>query len=305
MITVINNVAILLLFAFIGWLLCKGKILTKENAKTLSVLEVWLFLPCKMFKSFSSNFTLDYVSQKYMLFIISTAVLAVLVFLMWLIVPKFIRDNDERRICRYSLVVANYGYMGYALAESLYGEAVLIDMMLFAIPVSLYIYTEGYRMLTGMEKLSLKRLINPVVMAIIPGMIFGLAQFRLPGVLMSVINNASACMSPVSMLLAGMLISSFDLKELICDKRVYIISALRLLILPFIICLILSKFCSSELVLAAMLVYSMPCGMNTIIFQNIVGNNSKIGVSLPFVSTLFSLITIPVMCKGIEFLCSL
>jgi len=305
MITVVNNVAILILFAFIGWLLCKGKVLSKENAKTLSVLEVWLFLPCKMFKSFSSNFTMQYVSEKYTLFIVSIAVLAVLVFLVWLIVPKFIKDNDEQRICRYSLVVANYGYMGYALAESLYGEFVLLDMMLFAIPVSLYIYTEGYRMLTGMEKLSLKRIINPVVVAIIAGMIFGLTQIKLPGVFMSVINNASACMSPVSMLLAGMLISSFNPKELISDKRVYVISALRLLILPFIICFILSRFCSKETVMAAMLIYSMPCGMNTIIFQNIVGNNSKIGVSIPFVSALLSIITIPVMCKAAEFLCSL
>lgn len=305
MITVINNVSILIIFSLIGWVLCKTKILSSENSKMLSVLEVWLFLPCKMFKSFSANFTVEYISQKYMLFIVSASVLAVIVFLMWFFVPKFIKDKDEQRICRYSIAIANYGYMGYALAENLYGEAVLLDMMLFAIPVSLYIYTEGYRMLTGQEKISLKRAFNPVIAAIILGGIFGLTQIKLPSLLMSVVNSASACMSPVSMLLAGILISDFNLKELIADKRVYIISALRLLVLPFIICFILSRFCSKETVTAAMLIYSMPCGLNTIIFQNLVGNNSKMGVSLPFVSTVLSLITIPVMYKGVEILCSL
>ena len=305
MITVVNNVAILIIFSLIGWVLCKTKILSSENSKMLSVLEVWLFLPCKMFKSFSSNFTIDYICQKYMIFVISAVLIAVIVFSMRLIVPKFIKDKDEQRICRYSLAIANYGYMGYALAENLYGEAVLLDMMLFAIPVSLYIYTAGYRMLTGQGKISLNRVLNPVITAIILGGIFGLTQIKLPSLLMSVVNSSSACMSPVSMLLAGMLISDFDLKELIADKRVYIISALRLLVIPFVICLVLSRFCSKEIVTAAMLIYSMPCGLNTIIFRNLAGNNRKIGVSLPFISTVFSLITIPIMYKGVELLCSL
>ena len=305
MIAVANNVAVLIIFAIIGWLLCKGGILNEQNAKTLSVLEVWLFLPCKMFKSFSSNFTAEYISEKYSLVIVSVILLAVIAFLTWLLVPKFVKDKKEQSICRYSLMMGNYGYVGYALAESVYGATALLDMMIFAIPVSLFVYTEGYRMLTGGEKISLKRIINPVLMAIIPGIIFGLAKINVPDVFMNVINSASACMSPVSMILAGMLVSSFSLKELVSDVRVYIISVLRLVIIPASICFILSSFCSDAVVISALLVYSMPCGMNTVIFCNIAGNDSKLGVALPFVSTVLALLTIPIMCKGVEIICSL
>ena len=302
---VITNVAILLLFAFIGWVLCKTKILKSENAKVLSLLEIWIFLPCKMFKSFSANFTTEYISEKYNLLIISAVILTVIFIAVMFITPIFIKDENERRICRYSLTVANYGYVGYALAENLYGDTVLIDMMVFVIPISLFVYTEGYRTLTGAEKFSFKRILNPVLIAIIPGMIFGLLEIPLPDVLTSAISSASACMSPISMILAGMLISSFNLKELITDIRVYIISALRLIVIPFIICFFLSRFFSTQTVLVAMLSYAMPCGLNTILFQNLAEKKCKIGISLPFISTIFSIISIPLMCKGVEFLCTL
>ncbi len=302
---IIGNVAILLLFAFVGWALCKAKILKSENAKTLSLLELWIFLPCKMFKSFSSNFTVEYISEKYSLLIISAITLLLIVFATALLIPLFIKDENERRICRYSLSVSNYGYVGYTLAENLYGESVLIDMMVFVIPISLFVYTEGYRTLTGSEKFSFKRMLNPVLMAIIPGMLFGLLKIQLPAFLTSAISGASACMSPISMILAGMLISSYNLKSLITDVRVYIISALRLVVIPFAICFVLSRFFSSQVVLVAMLAYAMPCGLNTILFQNLAEKKCKIGISLPFISTILSIITIPFMCKGVEFLCTL
>ncbi len=302
---VITNAAILLLFALVGWILCKAKILKSENARILSLLEIWVFLPCKTFKSFSANFTAKYISQKYPLLIISAIVLTIIFIAVMLTTKIFIKDENERRICRYSLSVANYGYIGYALAKNLYGEAVLIDMMIFVIPISLFVYTEGYRTLTGYEKFSFKRMLNPVLMVIIPGMLFGLLEIKLPTVLTSAISSASACMSPISMILAGMLISSFNLKELITDVRVYVISALRLLLIPFIICLVLSRFFPSQIVNVAMLAYAMPCGLNTILFQNLAEKKCNLGISLPFISTILSIITIPLMCKGVEFLCTL
>lgn len=76
---VLSNVAILASFSLIGWILNKMQILNRQHVKLLSALEVWLFLPCKTFQGFAANFTVEYLSERYLILIVSVIVLAALV----------------------------------------------------------------------------------------------------------------------------------------------------------------------------------------------------------------------------------
>jgi len=217
---VINNVAMLLLFAMIGWLLAVGGLVKHEHAVMLSRLLVWLFLPAKVFASFASRCTPAYLAENYSLLLLSVAVLAVMALIVYLAVPRFVKNRDEQSVYKYSLLIANYGYMGYALVESLYGQAVLLDMMMFALPMSAYVYTEGYRMLTATSKVSLRKLINPVFVAILLGCTVGLSGLPLPDVIEKTASSASACAAPISMLLTGITVSEFRLGELLRQKGI-------------------------------------------------------------------------------------
>jgi len=300
---VISNVAILVIFSLIGWILRKKNILSGENLKLLSVLEVWVFLPCKTFQGFASNCNVPYLSEKYLIIVVSIVILTVLVILNRWLVPMVVKGDYRQKIVRYSLTVPNYGYFGYALIESIYGELALLDMMMFALPISFYTYTEGYRMLTNQKTVSLRRIVNPVFISILIGCVFGLTQWELPLILNDVVNKSAACMAPVSMLLAGIMIAEYSTKEILRNKAAYGIAILRLLGIPMMLCLVLSPFFAREIMLVAVLFYAMPCGMNTIIFPNLIGEDCKLGASLAMISTVASLITIPLCVQVIEFLC--
>lgn len=297
---VISNVAILASFSLIGWVLSKLHILNSEHVKLLSALEVWVFLPCKTFQGFASNFTIAYLSEKYPILIVSVVVLSALVALNRLLVPIVVKDSYQQNIIRYSLTVPNYGYFGYALVESIWGDLALLNMLIFALPISFYTYTEGYRMLTQKDRVSLKRLINPVFVAVLLGCVFGLMQWELPAVLNSIAEKSAACMAPISMLLSGIMISEYPIREIIKSKSAYVISAMRLLVIPLVLCFVLQFFCQKELVLVAVLLYAMPCGMNTIIFPSMIGEDCRPGASLALISTLCSLITIPICVRMVE-----
>ena len=122
-----ENVAVLLIFGFIGWFLGKRHILSSQNLRLLSVLEVWVFLPCNALRSFSSNFTLSYFQEKYPLLISSVVILAVFSTAANILVPKFVKDPYRQNIFRYSLTMPNYGYVGYALVQGVYGELMLLN----------------------------------------------------------------------------------------------------------------------------------------------------------------------------------
>jgi len=268
------------------------------HAKLLSTLEVYVCFPCTVFKTFSANFTIPYLGEKYPSILISTVLLTgVALFARWFS-RRLSQNPYEQDVYCYTLVVPNTGYIGSALVGNLYGPAVLLNQMLFNLPVTFYTYTEGYRMLTGGKKMTLRRLVNPVTIAIVLGCLVGILSIPIPSVLMAVVDGSNNCMAPLSMLLTGIAISEFDLRILLKNKMVYFMSFLRLIVLPFGMAFLASRFFSREIVLAVIMQYAMPCGLNTIVFPKLIGENVEIGAGLALVSNVAAILTIP-LCVAV------
>lgn len=292
MMIVIEQVCLLLAFAAVGYLLSKTKIANADHSKLLSALCLYIFLPSKVFNTFATRFTPTYLTQYYPL-VLGAAVIVTVLSLLAIPLSRWLTKNAYmRNVYHYSLTIPNYGYIGYALAEEIFGGDVLMDVMMFAFPVCLYTYTIGYSMLTG-GKLSFKKLINPVTLAMVLGAVVGLSGITMPAAVDSFLNKAAACMSPVSMLLMGIVISQFPLKELLSQKACYFIIFMRLLVIPCSVCFVLRLLKLEMLVLPTMMVLAMPTSMNTIVFPKLMGQDCKPGAAMACISSILCCITIP------------
>ena len=116
-----------------GYILAKVGVIKAEQTKILSSLIVYVFCPAVCLDSFSKNFTTQYLSQKYKILIVSVVVLIFLSIAAFFASKLFSKDAYDRNVYTYSLIVPNYGYMGYALASGIFGEKMLMDVM-FEIP---------------------------------------------------------------------------------------------------------------------------------------------------------------------------
>ena len=297
-----ENVAVLLIFGLIGWVLGKRHILSSQNLKLLSVLEVWVFLPCNALRSFSENFTVEYFLEKYPLMIVSAVIVVLFFAINSRAVPRFVQDPYRQNVFCYSLTIPNYGYVGYALMQGVYGDLMLLNAQLFSLPMSIFTYTEGYRMLTNTGKVSWKKMLNPSIIAIAVGCVLGLTGWGLPSLAANVVDKGSACMGPISMLLAGITISDYPLDMLLKDKAAYAISFFRLLVIPMLLALVLSPFLDRETVLVAVLLYACPCGLNTIVYPRLIGEDCRPGASMAMISTVAALATIPLCVRLLEVL---
>ena len=202
------------------------------------------------------------------------------------------KNKYERKVYSYSTVVSNYAYLGYALIESVFGEQVLAEFMLFAIPFIIYTYTVGYAMLTG-GKNPIKRLLNPITVAIVAGLIFGLCQWKLPDILTTAVSSASACVGPLSMLLTGITLSTFAFRDLLLNKTAYIFCALRLAVIPAAAYFLCRGLHLDWLAPMVLIITCMPCGLNTIVFPKLIGEDCKTGARLALITHALSLITLP------------
>ena len=294
MASVLEQVFILFVFSLAGFILTKAKLVDGNHVGILSKLEFYIFLPCVTFQTFAQRFTVAYLQEKYSLVLISIGILVVLELLVRWIVPRFTKDSYEKLVYRYSIMIPNFGYFGYALMQGLFGAEGLMDMMMFTLPMNVYVTTVGYMMLTNQPgKLSAKKLLTPSIITMLLGCIVGITGLSLPNVIDQVVGKSAACMAPISMLLAGMVIAQYDLKELLADKRSYLITALRLLIIPALIFAVLKLANLQIAILAAVVTYCAPCGLNPIVYGKLAGQDCRSAASLTLISTVLSLVTIP------------
>ncbi|MBQ2766370.1 MAG: AEC family transporter [Clostridia bacterium] len=304
MIALFEQTLILFLFIAVGFGLARTKIIHGEHAKILSELLVYIFLPCNCVMTFSSNFTVKYITEKYTLIIASAVLIIVIGVIMHFVARLFSKNEYERVIYEYSLVMPNYGGVGYPIAMGIFGIAGLTDAMVFAIPMSIYAYTYGYASLTK-RNISLNNifnphtllmLVNPVTASMFIGMIMGLTGFSLPNFMNSAITSASGCLAPVAMLIVGITIADFDLKKLLSDIRTYIVVALRLIVQPLLFGGIMWLLGIRGAVLTSSVMFlALPCGMNTVTLPRLFDENCEIGASMALVSNVLACVTIPLV----------
>jgi predicted permease len=289
-----EQVLLLLLFGMVGFVLTKTGLIDSKHTKLLSTLAVYVFLSSNVFRTFATNFTVSYLKEKYTLVLVSAVFLLVMVVVSYFVAKWLTKDSYKQNVIRYDLTIPNYSYVGYAMAEGIYGSLMLQNVMMVTVPTSMYTYTMGYCMLTH-SKVSFKKLLNPVTIAMVAGAVVGLTGIPLPNVVNLFLSKSSACMAPTGMILAGAVVAEYKFGEMLRRKEVYVITALRLLIIPLAIGGILRLLGMEMQLLPMLLVLSMPCGFNPIIFPKLIGEDCKTGASLALVTNVLCCATIPLV----------
>ncbi|MBQ4630920.1 MAG: AEC family transporter [Clostridia bacterium] len=298
----LNNIAFLFGFIAIGFVISKLKLLPEKSAAVLSKLENMLFIPASVLGTFSTNFTQDKLGSYSELLMIS-AIIEIVVIPLAIIIPKLItKDRYVQKIYTYGLSFSNFGFMGYAVVLSLFPE-IYDSYLIFTLPLWIAIYLWGVPRLlianSGQHqsfKESLKSFVNPMFVCMIIGMIIGISGIKLPNWTSKLISDSASCMSPVAMLLTGIVVSSISLKKTFTTIRTYVVSIIRLVIFPLAFLAIAHFVKLPEVAfLCALCSLAMPLGLNTIVIPSAFGKPTDDAAGMAVISHLLSAITIPLI----------
>lgn len=295
----LNQMMVLFIFMALGFFLNKKRLLPLDDSVVLSKLETYAFVPCLVFSVFYKYCTVENFRLKWTYMLYGAAIMAVSLPMGIALAKLFAKDEYLKKIYTYSFAVANFSFMGNAVVLGVFGEEILFDYMIFTLPLNLYVYSIGTASLIpteGGKKISVKTFVNPIFISLILGAFCGLLSVPLPKFITTAISSAGACMSPLAMLLTGFVIGEYSLKTLAGDKKVYLASVIRLIILPaiFMAVLILLKT-DKAIIRVALCATAMPLGLNTVVFPAAYGGDTTPGAGMALISHLISIITIPVM----------
>ena len=300
--TTLNQIAFLFGFIIIGYILVKLKVLPENSAKILSKLENTIFIPALVMGTFIENFTIERIGAAWKLLSVSFIIACIAIPFAILVSKIVTKDKYIQKIYTYGLSFSNFGFMGNAVVKSLFPD-VFFEYLIFTLPLWILIYIWGVPRLliadSGKKhtfRESLKSFVNPMFIAMLIGMVIGLLNIELPKWTLSLINVSGDCMSPIAMILTGVVVSSISLKKTFTNVRIYIVSIIRIIIMPVLFIAATSFFKISEATyICALCSLAMPLGLNTIVIPSALGKDTTIAAGMTVVSHLLSCITIPLI----------
>ena len=303
-ITTLQKVGVLLLFITIGFLLRRFSKLPQSTGKVLSILCTTIFTPAYTIKNLSGNLTVETLSEKAILFGLGFVVIIFVIALSYLLGKLMGKSDFERKSLIYAFAIPNFGYFGYPLVESVFGSATLANMVVFAAPISIATYSWGFLLFSRDEKLTFKNvMLKPTILAVFIGVAIGLSGLKLPEFVADVVAGAGSCMSPVSMLLAGFVLAGMPLKKLLIGGKAYLVSFVRLVIIPLIFCIPMYLLgLRGEMLLIPLVTLALPLGLNLVVFPESYGFDATDNARMCFVSYIMCVLVLPFTFAAINYL---
>ena len=309
--TTINQMLVMILLVAVGFFLRKKRLLPSDSHTAMSKLETLVFLPALNFSTQIAQCTVSTFTENAMLILYGIPVICIAIALSFPLSRLFVKKNElsedkkyERNVYKYALSLANYGFVGNFIILGVWGNELFYKYCLFTFSFAPISLAWGLFLLIprakneGLAKNVKSILLSPPLIAMIAGMICGLLGVGkyMPAFLSTALEYASSCMGPVAMLITGFVVGGFDVKTLFLNKKSYIISILRLIVLPALILTALKLLgAERELLILALIAFATPVGLYTIIFPAAYGGETKHGASLVMLSQLLSVISIPLM----------
>lgn len=289
----------LFVIMFMGYAVVKAGLMKSSESKSVSVILVYLVIPCVIIKAFQVDYTPDV--QKGLFLAIAAAVAVHILFLLITIPLKkmFQMDVIEQATSIYS----NAGILVIPLVQELLGQDYVIYSSAYIAVQLILLWTQGKNMLCEEEKLEWKKVfLNVNIISIIAGIVLFLFRIKLPAGVQDVLGMMNNMIGPLGMLLAGMAIAEVPLKSIFTKKRNYLSVALRLLLYPVLglllmkaIQIVVNLENSSQILLTVYLACVTPACASVTSMAQLYDKDAAYASSLYVLTTLLSIVTMPVM----------
>lgn len=289
----------LFVIMFMGYAVVKAGLMKSSESKSVSVILVYLVIPCVIIKAFQVDYTPDV--QKGLFLAIAAAVAIHILFLLITIPLKKIFQMDV--IEQATSIYSNAGILVIPLVQELLGQDYVIYSSAYIAVQLILLWTQGKNMLCEEEKLEWKKVfLNVNIISIIAGIVLFLFRIKLPAGVQDVLGMMNNMIGPLGMLLAGMAIAEVPLKSIFTKRRNYLSVALRLLLYPVLglflmkaIQIIVNLENSSQILLTVYLACVTPACASVTSMAQLYDKDAAYASSLYVLTTLLSIVTMPVM----------
>jgi len=292
-VTIIRQMGIMYILMFIGFIVYRKKIIDEKGSRQMANLLVWVINPIVMLISYQMEFSMEKLKQLGISFALSLVSMIIGI----IIAEIIFKDNGN--IDKLAVSFANGGFIGIPLVTNILGAENVFFLSAYFVCFWVLNYTYGiYRISEDKSLVSLKKILgNPGIIAIIVGFLIFISPVKLPKIVYDAFNFIGNTNTPIAMIVLGTYIAESGLTTLFTNKRTYFICFIKLIVIPLIMVGIYKLLPSSlnDIKKVLLIAMSAPVAVTVSMFSQIYGKDYKYAAQLVGLSTLLSLVTIPLI----------
>ena len=291
-----RQVVVLFILMALGVICNKVHWLDAKSVKSITNIVLYFVTPCVIINSFSGDVDPALIPGLGITALVATLVFVVSIAFVHLCVRD--QDADRERIYRYAVVFGNCGFMALPLEYAVLGPTGVLYGAVYIAVFNLIVWTYGVWLMSGRrDSINAKTIfVNPDIIGTAIGMLILFAHIKLPEVIGTPIEYLAALNTPLPMIVIGYYLGNLSVKKLLSDKKQSLIAFYKLLLIPSI-ALAMMYFAKIDLTVAVVctIAAAAPTAANTAMFATLYDKDAELGAQLMSVSTLLSLITLPLL----------
>ena len=304
MITQILLQQTIIMFALmlLGLLLSRRGMITEQGSRDLTNVLLYAVIPCVILRSYMSEFSTEKLRAMGL-----SALIAVIAFAASIAVA-YLTCGTRHRIENFAVAFGNAGFIGIPLVTAVFGPEAAFYVVSFSTFANLLQWTYGIVIISGKKETMNLRMVfvNPVFISMVIGIALFVLQPTLPTVVTGTIGYIADGNTVLAMIILGYYLSKVQLRGLFADVRLYLFSALRLLVVPAVTILVFLPFpfARGEITLITLIAAATPIASSTAIFAQKFDQDYRRAVSYVCLSTILSVATLPLVMLFAERLLS-
>lgn len=202
-----------------------------------------------------------------------------------------------------SVYYSNAGNLIMPIVTFVLGQEWVLYGCVFMSVQLVFVWSHGKSVLSMEKGIDWRKIIfNINMIAVFAGVVLFFTKIRLPQIVNYTLGSVGSMLGPASMIVTGMLIAEMNLRNIFENVKVYFISFLRLVVIP-VISLAILKISGlvnihpdgKKLLLIVFLAVITPSASTITQMCQVYGNDSKYASAINVMTTLLSIITMPLM----------
>jgi len=294
---ILQQMIVIFLVMVLGYAAKYWGLMDEQFNKKLSALVMNITMPAMIFASVATCESLPGTKEILTILVVACISYAFLILAAWLIPPLLRSPRNQSGVFRFILTFGNVGYVGFPVVSAIFGSEAVLYAAIFNIPFNILLFTVGIDFIAPeRQKFSLKKIVTPCLIISVISAAVALLKIPIPAIIGETADLAGRLSTPAALLIVGATLADMPIKSLAGTVRIYIVSVLKLLVLPVILWLCLKNFVSDPLLLGVAVVISgMPTATNGVLMCFEYGGEQDTMAQGFFFITLLSIVTIPII----------
>lgn len=292
--TVSYQVVIMFLLAGIGALMFRSGKISLEGSKSIGSILVNLSLPAVIINGFLVERTPERITG-----LLLSALLAAVTLALAILAARVCFRKDP--MAQFAAAFSNPGFFGIPIILSCLDNGAIFYIAAYVAFLNLLQWSYGVFLLTGTtENITPKRLLTaPFVIAIEIGTFFFLTGFPVPGILAKAVTHLANLNTPLAMFATGVYLAQTDPKKMVRKAELYKISVVKLLVVPLLAMVMLALLPKAyfDLKLTLLIAAACPTGTNIAVYAQLHNRDFGYAVETVAVTTILSLLTLPLVTQ--------